>query len=102
MVNGAKGNNGASGWEGSNGGNGGVAISGNIIVQGGATVTATGGNGGNGGSGELEGGTGGNGGGDSRDWYLFQRTVSEKKLVTFFAAYLSHLSRTLWECGFEE
>ena len=62
VVNGAKGNNGASGWKGSNGSNGGVAISGNIIVQGGATVTATGGNGGNGGSGELEGGNGGNGG----------------------------------------
>ena len=52
VVTGAKGNNGASGWEGSNGSNGGVAISGNIIVQGGATVTATGGTGGNGGWGE--------------------------------------------------
>ena len=38
---------------------GGVAISGNIIVQGGATVTATGGNGGNGGNGP-QGGNGGN------------------------------------------
>ena len=36
--------------EGGTGGTGGVAISGNIIVQGGATVTATGGNGGNGGN----------------------------------------------------
>ena len=62
VVNGAKGNNGASGWKGSNGGNGGVAISGNIIVQGGATVTATGGNGGKGGNGDMEGGNGGNGG----------------------------------------
>ena len=62
VVTGAKGNNGASGWKGSNGSNGGVAISGNIIVQGGATVTATGGTGGNGGNGDLEGGNGGNGG----------------------------------------
>ena len=62
VVNGAKGNDGTSGWNGSNGGNGGVAISGNIIVQGGATVTATGGKGGNGGNGDLEGGKGGNGG----------------------------------------
>ena len=62
VVNGAKGNDGASGWHGSNGGNGGVAISGNIIVQGGATVTATGGTGGKGGNGELDGGKGGNGG----------------------------------------
>ena len=62
VVNGAKGNNGASGLKGSNGSNGGVAISGNIIVQGGATVTATGGNGGKGGNGDLEGGNGGNGG----------------------------------------
>ena len=64
VVNGAKGNNGASGFlDGGNGGNGGVAISGNIIVQGGATVTATGGNGGNGGnSGGETGGNGGNGG----------------------------------------
>ena len=62
VVNGAKGNNGASGWKGSNGSNGGVAISGNIIVQGGATVTATGGNGGKGGNGDMEGGNGGNGG----------------------------------------
>ena len=50
VVNGAKGNDGASAWKGSDGGNGGVAISGNIIVQGGATVTATGGNGGKGGN----------------------------------------------------
>ena len=62
VVNGAKGNNGNSGWEGSNGSNGGVAISGNIIVQGGATVTATGGTGGNGGTGTFVAGTGGNGG----------------------------------------
>jgi len=62
VVNGAKGNNGASEWKGGNGGNGGVAISGNIIIQGGATVTATGGTGGNGGNGALEAGTGGNGG----------------------------------------
>lgn len=62
VVTGAKGNDGASGWKGDNGGNGGVAISGNIIVQGGATVTATGGTGGNGGNGDLDGGNGGNGG----------------------------------------
>ena len=63
VVNGAKGNNGGSGPYGNNGGNGGVAISGNIIVQGGATVTATGGNGGNGGNSDWEtGGNGGNGG----------------------------------------
>ena len=62
VVNGAKGNDGNSGWNGSNGGNGGVAISGNIIVQGGATVTATGGTGGTGGNGDLVGGNGGNGG----------------------------------------
>ena len=43
-------------------GNGGAAISGNIIVQGGATVTATGGNGGKGGDGDFFGGKGGNGG----------------------------------------
>ena len=48
--------------EGGTGGTGGVAISGNIIVQGGATVTATGGNGGNGGNGENYGGIGGTGG----------------------------------------
>ena len=62
VVNGKAGSNGGRGWEGSNGGNGGVAISGNIIVQGGATVTATGGTGGNGGKGDFEGGNGGNGG----------------------------------------
>ena len=62
VVTGAKGNDGASGWKGSNGSNGGVAISGNIIVQGGATVTATGGNGGNGGTGAFVAGNGGNGG----------------------------------------
>ena len=62
VVTGAKGNDGNGGEEGGPGGNGGVAISGNIIVQGGATVTATGGNGGNGGNGEFYGGTGGNGG----------------------------------------
>ena len=44
------------------GGTGGVAISGNIIVQGGATVTATGGTGGTGGNGMDNGGPGGNGG----------------------------------------
>ena len=62
IVNGAKGTDGGRRLNGGNGGNGGVAISGNIIVQGGATVTATGGNGGKGGNGDMEGGNGGNGG----------------------------------------
>ena len=62
VVNGAKGNDGNSDFNGGPGGPGGVAISGNIIVQGGATVTATGGTGGTGGNGEWDGGTGGNGG----------------------------------------
>ena len=63
VVTGAKGNNGgSSGPFGSNGGNGGVAISGNIIVQGGATVQANGGAGGNGGAGNPDnGGHGANG-----------------------------------------
>ena len=62
VVTGAKGNDGANGFPfGGAGGTGGVAISGNIIVQGGATVTATGGTGGNGGGGD-QGGNGGNGG----------------------------------------
>ena len=62
VVTGAKGNNGTNGDDGGPGGNGGVAISGNIIIQGGATVTATGGTGGNGGNGVIEAGKGGNGG----------------------------------------
>ena len=64
VVTGAEGNDGANGdWSGGTGGDGGVAISGNIIVEGGATVTATGGTGGNGGSGSYgTGGTGGTGG----------------------------------------
>ena len=62
VVNGSKGNDGNSDFNGGPGGPGGVAISGNIIVQGGATVTATGGTGGTGGNGEWDGGTGGNGG----------------------------------------
>ena len=62
VVNGAKGNDGNSDFDGGPGGTGGVAISGNIIVQGGATVTATGGTGGNGGNGEWDAGNGGNGG----------------------------------------
>ena len=59
VVNGKAGSNGgASGTgNGGNGANGAAAISGNIIVQGGATVKATGGNGGNGGNGG-EGGEG--------------------------------------------
>ena len=64
VVTGAKGNDGGNGdISGGTGGTGGVAISGNIIVQGGAVVTATGGNGGNGGNGNGgKGGNGGNGG----------------------------------------
>lgn len=81
VVTGAKGNDGNGGNdadEGGPGGNGGVAISGNIIVQGGATVTANGGNGGNGGNafaGTLtyKGGTvtanGGSGGSGGRNKY---------------------------------
>ena len=56
------GNSGYEGGTGGTGGTGGVAISGNIIVQGGATVTATGGTGGKGGDGNDQGGRGGNGG----------------------------------------
>ena len=62
VVNGKAGSNGSNSAVGGNGGNGGAAISGNIIVQGGAVVTATGGNGGKGGNGDEEGGNGGNGG----------------------------------------
>ena len=57
VVTGAKGNDVGEEPE----GEGGAAISGNIIVQGGATVTATGGTGGTGGEGN-NGGTGGTGG----------------------------------------
>ena len=59
VVTGSTGSN-ADGYN--DGGDGGVAISGNIIVQGSATVTATGGNGGNGGNSTLYGGRGGRGG----------------------------------------
>ena len=59
VVNGKAGSNGSNGDTGGNGTPGSAAITGNIIVQGGANVKATGGNGGNGGKSEME--TGGNG-----------------------------------------
>ena len=66
VVTGSTGSNGTGvgsvDTEGGTGGTGGVAISGNIIVQGGATVTATGGTGGTGATGGWYGGNGGNGG----------------------------------------
>ena len=62
VVTGSDGGGGNDGIYGGAGGNGGAAICGNIIVQGGATVTATGGYGGNGGNGNAEGGNGGTGG----------------------------------------
>ena len=64
VVNGKAGSNGGNSVEnGGNGTPGSAAITGNIIVQGGATVKATGGNGGNGGNSECEdGGNGAQGG----------------------------------------
>ena len=55
VVNGTNGNNGS-------GGHGYAAVSGTIVVQDGANVTATGGNGGRGGDGDASGGNGGKGG----------------------------------------
>ena len=63
-VTGAKGDDGWYDWDNEEwhyAGDGGAAISGNIIVEGGAVVTATGGTGGYGGTGDS-GGTGGTGG----------------------------------------